>query len=166
MIPLWNLAAAVAVVRMRRNRRKSAPHRLAWLAALAMLLASCAASLFMLFISAQNYPGGQALYHLHQQAAPMGAWRTGSMGSSRGTTEGQAPVSVHVDVLPAMSGVSRFLELDSPWQYSKVPYLLHRCCSWLALADVVGSDRWSKGEGWRRERRAWGRWGISLSVVS
>ena len=116
ILPLFNLAAAVALVRASRNRRKSTLQRVVWLATVALVLAGLAASAFMLFISAHNYPGGQALYQLHQHVAPGGAWRT---TSSSHANDGDQ-VSVHIDVLPAMTGVSRFLELGPPWSYSKV----------------------------------------------
>ena len=53
-----------------------------------------------------NYPGGAALVELHRLHAASG---------------GPVAPSVHVDVFPAMTGVSRFGELApaSNWTYSK-----------------------------------------------
>jgi alpha-1,6-mannosyltransferase len=58
------------------------------------ILGSFAASFIMLGISSLNYPGGEALFRLHEIAA------------SRVATKGT--VSVHMDVLACMTGVSRF----------------------------------------------------------
>lgn len=122
VLPLFNLAAAAALVRAIHNRSKSTQHRLACAAAVALMLASLSAAMFMLYVSAHNYPGGQALHQLHQQAAPRGAWQAPNSGHE------QLPVSVHISVLPAMTGVSRFLELDPPWQYSKVRLIAYLPC--------------------------------------
>lgn len=127
VLPLFNLGAAVALVRVTNNRRKSRARALAWLVTLSLLAASTAASAFMLFVSAHNYPGGQALYSLHLREAAGGPW-------FRATTDGrgQPDRKVHVGVLPAMTGVSRFLELDGHWMYSKVqrhPQLINQSIS-------------------------------------
>ena len=107
------------------NRHKSVSLRVVWHAALGLLLLSLAASMSMLFVSAHNYPGGQALYQLHQKVASRGAW----FSSTHHGTQAEESVTVHIGVLPAMTGVSRFLELEGPWTYSKVMSLLLTCAA-------------------------------------
>lgn len=89
---------------------------------MALLLLSLAASALMLLLSSWNYPGGEALYRLHNELAGGGAWRkSGTLQQSVVPAPGQMDnVTVHVGVLPAMTGVSRFLELGPPWAYFKV----------------------------------------------
>ena len=98
------MASASALARIWDNR-----HKPAWLVssitACLLLLGSACATAVMLAVSRHNYAGGHALHELH-------TWQTSHK------TEG--PFSVHIDVLPAMTGVSRFGELAAPWQYSKV----------------------------------------------
>ena len=56
--------------------------------------------------SAQNYPGGEALELLHRTE------------HKNLTLAGLRPF-VHIDVAAAQTGVSRFLEREAPWRYSK-----------------------------------------------
>ena len=74
------------------------------------------ASSVMLIVSRQNYPGGHALHQLHSLEA---------ISLTAGEVDAHVPVRVHIDVLPAMTGVSRFGELGLPWRYSKVIAVLH-----------------------------------------
>lgn len=72
----------------------------------------------MVSVSRHNYPGGHALHQLHELHF---AGHTGAQQTPQGfEQQASAPVKVHIDVLPAMTGVSRFGELGPPWQYSKV----------------------------------------------
>ncbi|KAG2225899.1 hypothetical protein INT45_006595 [Circinella minor] len=72
------------------------------------ILVSLGCSLFMLWISIQNYPGGHALHRLHEIA-------------NSDVSYGQQPqVSVHMDVSTAMTGASRFGQVAHPgWSYHK-----------------------------------------------
>ncbi|KAL4452080.1 hypothetical protein ABPG75_007742 [Micractinium tetrahymenae] len=110
VLPLWNAAAACVLQRAWDGRRKRGVARRAALAALAAALAGGAAlTALTAAASACNYPGGQALRALHE---------LGAADAAAAAAEGHA-LRVHIGVLPAMTGVSRFGELGPPWAYSK-----------------------------------------------
>ena len=108
-LPLWTLAAACALQRLWAGRRKSAPRRAALAAALAALAAGGALTAATAAASRLNYPGGAALARLHELAAADAA---NALAAGRNLT-------VHIAVLPAQTGVSRFGEAGAPWRYSK-----------------------------------------------
>lgn len=102
-LPLFNVAAAVALAAVWRSGRI-----VARLTVVALLAASAAATAGFVAAASVNYPGGVALQRLHALAA------------SDATAHPHAwPPRVHVGVLPAMTGVTRFGELGAPWAYSK-----------------------------------------------
>lgn len=75
------------------------------------LLANAMLTCFLLLVSRVNYPGGEALALLHE------------------LEPAEANVTVHIDVLAAQTGISRFGQLHSNWRYklyeTKVLDLLH-----------------------------------------
>eukprot|EP00850_Spirogloea_muscicola_P018077 SM000162S02355 [mRNA] locus=s162:21959:27343:- [translate_table: standard] len=105
-LPLYNMAAAVAVAKSFAERRASRSRGLLWAACGGLLLASWAVAQVLAIASYLNYPGGQASGILHD------------MGGG-GTHDDLLGRSVHVSVLPAMTGFSRFCERGPPWKYSK-----------------------------------------------
>lgn len=100
-IPLFTTAAASLVGHVWIYQRRSWLYRLALLAILGGALASLAGSGLLVYISSLNYPGGQALSKLHT------------------LEDASATVSVHMDVLTAMTGASRFGERNPHWSYHK-----------------------------------------------
>ena len=114
VLPLWNLCAAAAMGHLSRNRKYSFLRTVFWLAAVASLAAGAATAGLGLAASSVNYPGGFALQELHQLGATHAKH---ALNSGRNLT-------VHISVLPAMTGVSRFGEAGAPWVYSKDESLL------------------------------------------
>ena len=106
VLPVFNIASAAALARIWGNRSKQA-WLISGIAACLLILGSACANAVMLAVSRHNYAGGHALHELHR-------WQTSNTKGIEG------PYSVHIDVLPAMTGVSRFGELATPWHYSKV----------------------------------------------
>ncbi|GJP85121.1 hypothetical protein CLOP_g15215, partial [Closterium sp. NIES-67] len=105
-LPLFLLSAARALARLQvlflatSGRSSRAIGTVARpLTPLALAASFLLSSLFAL-ASYRNYPGGTAAILLQEKV-------------------GHAPGSVHVDVLPAMTGFSRFTQLPAPWSYSK-----------------------------------------------
>ena len=72
--------------------------RLGGLLVSGLIAASFAAALLSVLVSGMNYPGAEAIN-----------WLSSNM----------APGSVHIDVYPAQTGITRFLE-DDRFQYSKL----------------------------------------------
>jgi alpha-1,6-mannosyltransferase len=101
-IPIFTITAAAVVntVYVKSLKQSTANRGLLAVIGVSMLLSTMASS-FMLYTSMYNYPGGQALEALHLLESP------------------EANVYVHMDVLTAMTGASRFGERYPSWQYSK-----------------------------------------------
>lgn len=115
-IPLLNAIAALGMVKLYKrfrpqqagddpSPRPSTP----WLAVLGCLLTSVALSLVFLRASSLNYPGGVALARLHERVGPLHPPQI---------VPGQRPL-VHIDNLAAISGVSRFGEVNAQF---RLPY--------------------------------------------
>ncbi|KAG6556266.1 hypothetical protein Mapa_002207 [Marchantia paleacea] len=103
-VPVLNIAGATAMARIYNNRRKPGLiWRTFYSLALVMLMASFGISMVITAASHANYPGGHALRVLHSKEAVASEVSEGF---------------VHVDVLTAMTGVSRFCEVPH-WRYSK-----------------------------------------------
>jgi len=109
VLPLWNVCAAAAMGHFSRNRNATLLRTLFWLAAVASLVAGAATAGLSLAASRINYPGGIALQELHQ---------IGAQHANQALKTGEN-ITVHISVLPAMTGVSRFGEVGAPWVYSK-----------------------------------------------
>ncbi|CAI5744707.1 unnamed protein product [Peronospora destructor] len=99
-IPILNMVSAVGLAKLYRNRSKA---RLPFVGAIGCLLITILGTLFLLTAARSNYPGGEAFMRFHQVAV-----------NERGLHR-----SVHIDVLAAMTGVSRFGEEFPAWRYSK-----------------------------------------------
>lgn len=116
VLPVYNIAAAAALSRIWKNRCKPAWSLPSTLAALLLASTACATAV-MLAVSRHNYPGGHAMHELHK-------WQDDQTGPQKGL------FYVHIDVLPAMTGVSRFGEYGPSWRYSKASISLY----WLSMA--------------------------------
>ena len=185
MLPLLNIAAAAGIMRAYQNRRKGAGWAGVWLAVVALLACSAAASVLMTLVSRANYPGGHALARLHAteaasaaEAARAGTVIVAELHSCSDVIVVQQSVhllisysprhicsflldknvaclpagrnlTVHIDVLAAMTGVSRFGEAGKPWLYSKV-----RCCGQARQSGPL-KDSWRSDQ-----RQAWPQYNL------
>jgi alpha-1,6-mannosyltransferase len=105
VVPPITAAASLAASYIWLRRSKNIVYRLGSLAVLFSVLGSFAASTMMLLISSLNYPGGDALSQLHD------AIRKTKWSDSTNSYEN---ISIHMDVLSCMTGVTRFQEI--PWR--------------------------------------------------
>ncbi|KAG0179922.1 dolichyl-P-Man:Man(7)GlcNAc(2)-PP-dolichol alpha-1,6-mannosyltransferase [Apophysomyces sp. BC1034] len=100
-VPIFTAAAASVVAKVSVRMKRSYIYSIILLGIIGAMVFSWAGSSLMFVISRRNYPGGHALYTLHALEDP------------------NEPVSVHLDVLTAMTGASRFGEMNPLWTYSK-----------------------------------------------
>merc|ERR1711920_905596 len=98
-LSILNVAAAAGAARC--LRMKGFLNVVAVLGLVGLAVATLAGCVVMTAASASNYPGGVALRNLHAAEAA------------------SPPLSVHIGILAAISGNSRFLEGHKTWSYSK-----------------------------------------------
>ncbi|KAN0122145.1 glycosyltransferase family 22 protein [Hyaloscypha variabilis] len=119
VIPPLTAAAALGASYIWTRRTKSLLYRLGSLMLVGSVLLSFVASTAMLLISSLNYPGGQALSQFHD-----------IISHTTWPSEASTPyetISVHMDVLSCMTGVTRFQELPSGnIPLSKLPVINNR----------------------------------------
>ncbi|XP_076637940.1 alg12 alpha-1,6-mannosyltransferase isoform X1 [Colletes latitarsis] len=102
VFPLLNVSAAVVCHRIWENRTKSPWNGFMALIILGHLVLNALFSMFLLCVAGSNYPGGLAIAKLHRLEKD-------SVNS----------VHVHIDILTAQTGVSRFTQTNDSWIYSK-----------------------------------------------
>lgn len=107
VFPLLNVAAAAMCHRFWENRRKSNFQKILALGVVGHIFLNLLFTIFLLVIAGVNYPGGVAIARLHKLAAD------------------ETDVYVHIDNLPAQTGVSRFTQINSDWRYDKEENLTH-----------------------------------------
>ena len=101
-IPAFTAVAAGGAGWIWTRRAKSSLYRIFSFLLVASTLASFAISFGLLYISSLNYPGGQALWLLHQVEP-----------------EYRVPVHVHMDNLACQTGVTRYGQIRPYWIYDK-----------------------------------------------
>ena len=108
VLPVFNATAAVGLAQWYRRTNKN---RYLLAIAIGALICSLLVSMLFLYISSLNYPGGYAIQRLHERYPSKLAINT-----------------VHIDVLSAQTGISRFTESLSPyWVYSKTENEVNIC---------------------------------------
>ncbi|CAL7948554.1 unnamed protein product [Xylocopa violacea] len=102
VFPLLNVSTAAVCHRIWENRTKSPWNGFLALIIVSHLILNAVFSMFLLCIAGSNYPGGLAIAKLH-----------------RLEKDSVTPIHVHIDVLTAQTGVSRFTQTNNSWIYSK-----------------------------------------------
>ncbi|ELR06287.1 hypothetical protein GMDG_02081 [Pseudogymnoascus destructans 20631-21] len=100
-IPPLTAAAALGASYIWTRRARTVGYRIGALALVGGVGVSFVAAMGMLFVSALNYPGGEALWELHQRVG---------MDRQIGMVREGEVVRVHMDVLSCMTGITRFQE--------------------------------------------------------
>ncbi|KAI9024489.1 Alg9-like mannosyltransferase family-domain-containing protein [Phycomyces nitens] len=98
-IPIYTIAAASVVTKLSLKARHSRYATIGLVGVAGGMLACFCGSIMMLLISMHNYPGGEALATLNNM--PLES------------------ASIHLDVLTAMTGASRFGQTRPLWSYHK-----------------------------------------------
>jgi alpha-1,6-mannosyltransferase len=122
VVPPLTACASLGAHYIFTRRSRSLINRLLSFLIVISIVSSFAASTIMLGISSLNYPGGEALFKLHELVVH---------SSNSSSEQTQRTVNVHMDVLACMTGVSRFQQ-DDP-----TPPLSHHLTMLAPLAPLL-----------------------------
>nr|CAD7573825.1 unnamed protein product [Timema californicum] len=101
------------------NRSKSSLHSMLALGVCCHLVLNSTFSVFLLCIAGTNYPGGAAIARLHRLA------------------KDEPYVNVHIAVLAAQTGVSRFTQINPHWRYNKTENLTSGSDEMMAFTHLL-----------------------------
>jgi len=101
VIPVFNALSAFGASKLDKSKIRF----LKWSVYIVLGITLVISVFGFLLVSSYNYPGGTAFRALHSIEDP------------------SSPVNVHIGVFPAMTGVSRFGELNPNWRYNKTETL-------------------------------------------
>jgi alpha-1,6-mannosyltransferase len=144
IIPILNVAAA-HFLSQGLKIKGSRVRKISKFFTLALLVTQTLATVFKVYISMKNYPGGVAILDAQKLL--------------------QGPARLHIDFFAAQNGVSRFTELNNNWifdkaedlkpeQYDKYAYLLTKSpAHHITKFEVVGS--WLGYDGLRPNFKGW-----------
>lgn len=118
--PLFNLVAAVGMFKLYISKKRL--YRLGFYACVCLLLVGAVFSFGFLYASSYNYPAAYALNQLHHLESPTAV--AGDTIIDQGASDTPS-YYVHIDTYCAMTGISRFLEMEegTGWRYSKAENL-------------------------------------------
>ena len=117
-LTIFNLAGAIGITKIFKKLSKSQTINLIlFVGLLAALCVSAAYSSFLTYISFHNYPGGQAMREFNSEFL--------YLQQNHNSVKLSQPPNIHIDVYPAMTGVTRFLyeNQNIGWRYNRTEYL-------------------------------------------
>lgn len=139
VLPFLNVTATATCNYLWIRRGKSFIHSLLAVGLIFHLVVNLVLTTGLLIISAKNYPGGQSLLAL--QKALTTAAAASEEDSSIAVAASRPVINIHIDVYPAQTGITRFLEVNNPpslslaaatdenkkklWNYDKTEGLNH-----------------------------------------
>ncbi|ESN91704.1 hypothetical protein HELRODRAFT_70039 [Helobdella robusta] len=122
VIPLFNVSSAAFCHKLWLTRNNGTVRKLFSTLSVVFIGVTVCMSCMFLFVSHWNYPGGVALLSLQRLKAS------------------DEDVRVHIDVMTAQTGVTRFLQVNPKWIYNKTEGLVEGSDEMLSFTHLLIGD--------------------------
>ena len=110
VIPIFNLISSITLFKVYLLSLRSKFYNLIYKLTIIGMLLSFGISCSLLYVSSTNYPGGNALYKLHN---------IDNINNNNNNNNNGEYKKIHMDVLTCMTGVSRYSQIYNNWSYFK-----------------------------------------------